>query len=156
MQIVFCFSLCLLLQTKCRLCFQSSSNRRADISTPIATMDSSSGGQMTSAWPSLLGAIVATGVFGLSLLSYHCSNGSVAHGHSDLRSIATMPDRSSAFYLFRGIIMLCFSLTFSKIYVLERWLLYQFNIIFHAMYGIYPKGTVIFYQSALLSVMRLI
>jgi hypothetical protein len=32
----------------------------------------------------------------------------------------------------------------SKTYALERWLLYQFSIIFHAMYDIYPKGTVIF------------
>jgi hypothetical protein len=65
---------CLLLQTKCRLCVLSSSNECADVSTLIATVDSSSDGQMMSAHPSLLGATVAMNVFCLSLLSYHCSD----------------------------------------------------------------------------------
>jgi hypothetical protein len=65
---------CLLLQIKCILCFLSSSNRWADVSTSVATIDSNSDGRMTSTRPSLLGATVATCIFCPSLLSYHCSN----------------------------------------------------------------------------------
>jgi hypothetical protein len=78
MKIVFCFILCLLLQTKCRLYFLSSSNGWADVSMPITTVDSSCDEQMMSAHPSLLGAIVAMGIFGPSLLSSHCSDALVA------------------------------------------------------------------------------
>jgi hypothetical protein len=51
---MFCFRLCLVLQIKCRLCFLSSSNGWADVSTPATTVDSSSDGKMTSARSSLL------------------------------------------------------------------------------------------------------
>jgi hypothetical protein len=79
--------LCLLLQNKCRLCFPSSSNKCADISMPVATMDSSRDRQITLAHPSLLGANVATDVFGLSLLSYHSSNALVVTGQFPMKIV---------------------------------------------------------------------
>jgi hypothetical protein len=61
------------------LCFLSSSNGRADASTSVTTVDSSSDEQMMLVRPLLLGATVATGVFGSSLLSYlHSSDALVA------------------------------------------------------------------------------
>jgi hypothetical protein len=77
-QIVFCFRLCLLLQTKCRLYFLSSSNRWADISKPVATVNSSSDEQMMSACLSLLWATIAMDVFSQSLLSNHYNDALVA------------------------------------------------------------------------------
>jgi hypothetical protein len=62
---------------------------------PVANVDSSNYGWRTSARPSLLGAIVVTDVFCLSLLRYHYSDGSIAHGHSDLQPIAIVSVRSS-------------------------------------------------------------
>jgi hypothetical protein len=62
---------------------------------PGANVDSSNDRQRTSARPSLLGVIVVTGVFCLSLLRYHYSDGSVARGHSDLQPIAIVSVRSS-------------------------------------------------------------
>jgi hypothetical protein len=70
--------LCLLLQTECILCFLSSSNGLADVSTPVANMDSSSDGWLTSARSLLLAATVVMDVFYPSLLSYHYSNALVA------------------------------------------------------------------------------
>jgi hypothetical protein len=93
--IVFCFILCFILQTKCRLCFLSSSNGWADVNKSVAIVDSRSDAQMTSARPSLLWAIVAMDVFGPSLPSYHCSDRLVVSGHSDLRPVAIVPDCSS-------------------------------------------------------------
>jgi hypothetical protein len=49
-----------------------------------ATVDSNRDEWMMSPRPSLLGVTVATDVFYPSLLNYHCSDGSVAHDHSDL------------------------------------------------------------------------
>jgi hypothetical protein len=92
---VFYFRLCLFLQTKCRLCFLSSNNRWADVSKPVATVNSSSDGQMTLAHLSLLWTTVAISVFDLSLLSYYCSDEPIAHDHSDLRPIATVSNCSS-------------------------------------------------------------
>jgi hypothetical protein len=79
-QIVFCFRLCFLLQTKCRLCFLSSSNGWADVSKTVATVDLSSDGQMMPARPLLLWTTVATDIFSLLLLSYHCSDTLLAMG----------------------------------------------------------------------------
>jgi hypothetical protein len=53
-----------------------------------------------SARSSLLGAIVAMSVFCPLLLSYHCSDESVARDHSDLQSIATVPIGSSTWSLY--------------------------------------------------------
>jgi hypothetical protein len=49
---------------------------------------------MMSAHPLLLGATVATDVFCPLLLSYHCSDGPVTRGHSDLQPIATVLDHN--------------------------------------------------------------
>jgi hypothetical protein len=66
----------------------------------IATVDSNSDGQMTSAHPSLLGAIIATDAFCPSLLSYHCSDTLVATDQLSMttvtsgRPVAIIPNRS--------------------------------------------------------------
>jgi hypothetical protein len=52
-------------------------------------------GELMSARQSLLGAIVATVIFCPSLLSYHCSDGPVVRGHSDLQLVVTVPDHGS-------------------------------------------------------------
>jgi hypothetical protein len=66
-----------------------------ELSKSVITVDSSSDGWMTSACPSLLEATVVKDVFCTSLLSYHCSDELVARGHNNLRSVATVTDRSS-------------------------------------------------------------
>jgi hypothetical protein len=90
-QIVFCFRLCLLLQTKCRLCFLSNSNGWADVSKPVVTMDSSSDRQMKSARPSLLWATIVMVVFSPSLLSYHCSDTLIVMGQLLMATVTYDP-----------------------------------------------------------------
>jgi hypothetical protein len=86
--------MCFKLQTECK--FLSSSDGWADVSLPVAARGYSSNRRMMSSCPSLLEAIVAMDVFYPSLLCYHCSDGQVARGHSELQPIATMLVQSSA------------------------------------------------------------
>jgi hypothetical protein len=90
--LAFVWTWCMLLDTYCILfhklytycvffyklnadcVFLSSSNWWANISTPVATVDSSSDGRITSARPSLLGVTVATCILCPSLLNYHYSD----------------------------------------------------------------------------------
>jgi hypothetical protein len=100
---VFCFRLCLFLQTKYKLCFLSSSNGWDNVSTLVANVNSSSDEQMTSARPSLLGVTVAMCVFSPSLLNYYCSDAFVVTSQLPVTivtygPVATMPDHSSVFY----------------------------------------------------------
>jgi hypothetical protein len=91
--------MCFELETECR--FLSSSDGWADVSLSVATMTPSSDRRMTSACPSLLGAIVATDVFCPSLLCCHCSDILVAMGWLPVDTVtysllATVSVRSSA------------------------------------------------------------
>jgi hypothetical protein len=65
MQIVFCFRLCLFYKLNVDCVFYPAVMGVLMSAHDVATVDSSSDG---------LGATIATDVFGLSLLSYHCSD----------------------------------------------------------------------------------
>jgi hypothetical protein len=75
------------LQIECRLCFLSSSDRRDDISMPVATVDSSRDRWMMSPHSSLLRGTVATDVFCPSLLSYNCSDALVVTGRLSVTTV---------------------------------------------------------------------